>query len=120
MPSTSKRNPRPKIVVDKSESPRDRRRDLLWLGDAFFLHIANYKPEPAQDDALGGWGTNARKPFGSTDVEADVLKAINYSTASLPAPAVKEARTYAALLYKDFGDFLCGTWAEYRRMIVKK
>lgn len=106
-----------KIVVDKNVHERNRKTDLLKLGDAFFLNFANYKLDSSSEDDLGGWGVSAREPLGSHDVEGDILRAISYDTSSLSKRDAQEAKTYAVLLYKDFGEFLTGVWAEYRRLI---
>jgi hypothetical protein len=90
---------------------RDRDRDMMLLAHAFVDNLTR------DDCEYGGWGVDSKRPFGNSDVEADIIKIIYLEVRKCPScgePLSDECadnpRQYARGLYNDLGPWVAKMW----------
>jgi hypothetical protein len=98
---------------------------MLKLCDAFFNELSLRRGHIGDTSA---WSLDLNRPFGGLDNELSVLRVIGYDMTPhecshchniVDKEAENRARCYARELYADIGDFLRGSWSEYRRLTSK-
>jgi len=75
-------------------------RHLQDLAAAFFDNLTMVKAE------YGGVGLDPKRPFGNSDVEADILGIIKYGPEGSDGEYTDGQRKYAAALYRNLIPYL--------------